>query len=554
MLLSRAPLTEISSSQVNNPRKLAARQQTYGKHRRLATVQASIWEFPVNEDKRIENSKQPANDSPSPDLHDQLANRLEDLAIASHDASAKPVLEKVGSDDTTIFQKPALGKLDSENRPIPAKLEPSSNPLARRDSRRARTATHKSVTLPFELDVTALLRESHAYTKKNLAEIKSFSEFADKLNKQFAIKKHADGSFGDVYKLFAHSSTKSSSKNRLERLGGGVLKIIPLCGKTGPGARKFSRVEDVLSEVRVLRRLDALHGFTRFRDVHVVQGRYPASFAKAFHDYNNEVRESETAPPERFNARQLFAILDMDDAGNDLECLLEPNIFQIHDIFWACAIVLAYGEATVEFEARDMHIGNICIRPFIRNGQMDVLEHHVSEWSEDQVRHLGLTGIRVTLIDYTLSRAKLQDGTVAFMDLKNKKFLFPPASKDPATLQQRAYYQMRDVVRAASGGKTEDWSRFVPRTNIVWLAYLVEKLLGCQAIEVVEESNEYCAEAQSAMREKLRNVLQVLKVSTGEEGGGGVNSAGELLQLALERLWLNKSEVEWYTQQLESEV
>lgn len=67
MLLSRAPLTEISSSQVNNPRKLAARQQTYGKHRRLATVQASIWEFPVNEDKRIENSKQPANDSPSPD-------------------------------------------------------------------------------------------------------------------------------------------------------------------------------------------------------------------------------------------------------------------------------------------------------------------------------------------------------------------------------------------------------------------------------------------------------------------------------------------------------
>jgi hypothetical protein len=576
--------------QVHNRRKMSARQQTYGKHRRLAVAQAPIWEPTGDEETAVTKSSKPCARSPSLDSVDQIANRLDNLVIASRNTIleskstelesqnspdlldsrlaiadvqgtptiAKHVFEKLESSGIPSLVKPVLDNVDSQNAADGSHTTPApQNQLV--PTNRATRRTNKSCILPLELDVTALLHESSAHTKntKSTSDIITFHDFAAKLNKQFDIKKLSDGSFGDVYKLIPHSSTKSSSKDRLEQLGGGVLKIMPLAGNTGFGSRKFSRIENVVSEVKVLRRLDALHGFTRFRDVHVVQGRYPDSFVEAYYTFDQEVRPCDAPNPVKFTEKQLYAIVDMDDAGEDLEsCLEAPNIFQIHDIFWATAIVLAHGETKVEFEARDMHVGNICVRPFTRNGSMDIPGHLLSGWSKDQVRHLGLTETRIALIDYTLSRARMTDGSVAFFDLSKKRsMLIPAADGKPLTLQQRAYAQTYDLVRAASArsSKKEDWSLFVPRTNVAWLSYLLTSMLEIRAPDFPEASNAACIEAQEAMLKKLESVVRALKLAV-SGGDAGVGSAEELLALALRSQWLNRSEVEWYSQRLESEL
>ena len=562
------------SLQVHNRRKMSARQQTYGKHRRLAVAQAPIWESTGDEDTAVTNSNKLCARSPSLDSDDQLANRLENLVINSRNTIPESKSTNLESQDSPDFldsrlaipgfqgaptiAKPVLDNVDLQNAADGGHTTPAP-PNQLLPTHRATRRTNKSCILPLELDVTALLHESSAHTKttKSASDIITFHDFAAKLNKQFAIKKLSDGSFGDVYKLIPHSSTKSSSKNRLEQLGGGVLKIMPLAGNTGFGSRKFSRVENVVSEVKLLRRLDALHGFTRFRDVHVVQGRYPDSFVQAYYTFDQEVRPCEAPNPVKFTEKQLYAIVDMDDAGEDLEsCVEGPNIFQIHDIFWATAIVLAHGETKVEFETRDMHVGNICVRPFTRNGSMDIPDHLLSGWPEDQVRHLGLTETRITLIDYTLSRARMTDGSVAFFDLSKKRsMLIPAADGKPLNLQQRAYAQTYDLVRAASArsSKKEDWSLFVPRTNVAWLSYLLTSLLEIQDPDFPKASNAACMKAQEAMLKKLESVVRALKLAV-SGGDAGVGSAEELLALALWSPWLNRSEIEWYSQRLESEV
>ena len=589
MAPSRAPLMELSV-QFRNHRSMSARQQTYGKHRRPAGAQDPIWESTGDEETAVTKSNKPYNRSSLLD-DDQLASSFEKLVVASHntipeskstelksqdspgllearlttsDSQGTPTFTKncVGeleSSNVPSLAKPVLGKLDSQNHDAAdtSHTPPTSSDHLAPTSRVTRRTKETSPLLP-ELDVTALLRESYAHTNntKSFPQIIPFNDFAAKLNKQFTIKKLSDGSFGDVYKLVAHSSTKSSSKDRLEQLGGGVLKVMPLAGNTGFGSRKFSRVDNVVSEVKVLRRLDALHGFTRFRDVHVVQGRYPDSFLDAYNVFDEEVRECGAPNPVKFTERQFYAVIEMDDAGEDLEeCLLGPNIFQIHDIFWAATIILAHGESQVEFETRDMHAGNICLRPFTHNGTMDISDHQLSSWSKNQVRHLGLTETRVTLIDYTLSRASMEDGSVAFYDLSKARTMLMPANDKPLTLQQRAYAQTYELVRAASAKskKKEDWSLFVPRTNVAWLSYLLTSLLEIRDPDYPEASNEACIQAQDTMLGKLQCVVRALRLAT-SGGDAGAGSAEALLALALRSQWLNRSEIEWYSQRLESEL
>jgi serine/threonine-protein kinase haspin len=203
-----------------------------------------------------------------------------------------------------------------------------------------------------------------------------------------------------------------------------------------------------------------------------------------------------------------------------------------------------------------MHNGNICVRSITPNGTIEVPDHQLSTWSENQTMHLGLTGMRLTLIDYTLSRARLEDNSIAFQDLKDIKFLFTRPGQQPASIQQRAYDQMRDAVRAASASNTstskkEDWSLSVPRTNIVWLYYLLTLFLE-HDLWVPEASNAACLRAQDAMRTKLESVLVGLEAgATGE--GACFGSAGELLEGVLESGLLGREEVEGYVKQLESE-
>ena len=123
---------------------------------------------------------------------------------------------------------------------------------------------------------------------------------------------------------------------------------------------------------------------------------------------------------------------------------------------------------------------------------------------DDVARELerGWTGVKVTLIDYTLSRAKVDDvvGEIAHYGFEDES-LFEGKRTSPSSLppcvptqlnhsshtflsflfhadsgdyQFDIYRQMRSIVTSK---ETTSWSTYKPLTNVLWLHYLAHKLL-----------------------------------------------------------------------------
>lgn len=122
-------------------------------------------------------------------------------------------------------------------------------------------------------------------------------------------------------------------------------------------------------------------------------------------------------------------------------------------------LTLAVAESKYEFEHRDLHWGNILLRQtedkeahFVLNGQ------HISVPTE---------GVQVTIIDYTLSRMLYKRTYLQFNDLATDEDLFS-ATGD---YQFEIYRLMRKRLGNA-------WSAFEPYTNVLWLHYVIDKMVS----------------------------------------------------------------------------
>lgn len=188
--------------------------------------------------------------------------------------------------------------------------------------------------------------------------VQRFSTWASRSATMFDVAKLAEGSYGEVYKLHLRdeSSRPAVLKSKLAKLkayGNGVFKVVPLCARKGPGSKKFTSIEEMVSEIKMLKYLDPIPGFARFREIHVVQGRFPESFQRAWDHYkatNDDSINPNPANKKAYPDTQLWAILEMDDAGCELEKFRWSSIFQIYDIFWGVAMSLARAEEYALFE------------------------------------------------------------------------------------------------------------------------------------------------------------------------------------------------------------
>lgn len=188
--------------------------------------------------------------------------------------------------------------------------------------------------------------------------VQKFGSWAARAGNMLEVVKIAEGSYGEVYKLRLREEVckKEMSKSKLARLkayGDGVFKVVPLRAQSGPGSKKFTSIEEIVSEVKMLKYLDPIPGFARFREIHVVQGRFPESFQKAWDHYKKTKDDCLNPNPSSKKAypdSQLWAIIEMDDAGCELEKFAWSSIFQIYDIFWGVAMALARAEEYAQFE------------------------------------------------------------------------------------------------------------------------------------------------------------------------------------------------------------
>jgi serine/threonine-protein kinase haspin len=190
--------------------------------------------------------------------------------------------------------------------------------------------------------------------------IQKFDAWAARAGEMLEVVKLAEGSYGEVYKLRLREDIcqKEMSKSKLARLkacGDGVFKVVPLRAQSGPGSKKFTSIEEIVAEIKMLKYLDPIPGFARLREIHVVQGRFPGTFQKAWDHYKKTKDDCLNPNPSSKRAypdSQIWAIIEMDDAGSELEKFSWSSIFQVYDIFWGVAMALARAEEYALFEVR----------------------------------------------------------------------------------------------------------------------------------------------------------------------------------------------------------
>nr|XP_001402071.2 hypothetical protein ANI_1_2016184 [Aspergillus niger CBS 513.88] len=435
--------------------------------------------------------------------------------------------------------------------------------------------------------------------------VQKFGSWAARAGNLLEVVKIAEGSYGEVYKLRLREELckKEMSKSKLARLkayGDGVFKVVPLRAQSGPGSKKFTSVEEIVSEVKMLKYLDPIPGFARFREIHVVQGRFPENFQTAW-DYYKKTKDDCLNPnpssKRAYPDSQLWAIIEMDDAGCELEKFSWSSIFQIYDIFWGVAMALARAEEYALFEHRDLHLGNVCIRSTRPEGRMDPpTDHEII--SQSFTSGFGLSTLETTIIDYSLSRAELRMSEetelveVASSDL-DKKQIFDAIGRDEDEIMLRNTYRyMRAEVYHGEPLRTEKspdipgiWAEYAPRTNLVWLVFLLKSLLKNRKSEpaatapatparqplapcspnrglkkqvarsplekikqqqqlehkprVTAATQEYISQLKKTLEDRLQGVLELLDLESGHED---MCCAADLVAYAIDTQWLDEKD------------
>ncbi|KAH7392217.1 hypothetical protein DE146DRAFT_661940 [Phaeosphaeria sp. MPI-PUGE-AT-0046c] len=394
-----------------------------------------------------------------------------------------------------------------------------------------------------------------------------FERWSSELEPHFDITKIAEASFSEVYRLSSLNSVSAPSQES-------VLKVVALktppeapfpCqiqaravrDREGQLAKEMaereendvwkSDIADVLSEVKLLQNLNHIPGFTNFRDLTILQGRPSPAFADAWKSWNKSRprgKKSEFPDPSKkisYEDTQLWAIVEMQDAGTDCEKIMEygglSSIWEVWDVFWGVCLSVAKAEEACRFEHRDLHMGNICVRSSRSGGKVtDVTVN-------DPIRRkFRFTGLETTVIDYTLSRAEMlpspsrrsscstgctttptstpdsSELDVAWLDLNKDPALFEGDASEEYQYEIYRYMRgaalfknpMQSVAESeipeiprrsprknthirfdedesdsahktttSSPARTEEniWKSFHPKTNLVWTHFLLHKLL-----------------------------------------------------------------------------
>ena len=216
-------------------------------------------------------------------------------------------------------------------------------------------------------------------------------------------KKVGEGSYGEVFLL--HKVADDDPP---------VLKVVPVNGTTEVNGQSQTRLPDMLAEVVVSSELNKLKQvcnkrdkyaaptFTQLRNCFLVEGSYPPTLLDKWDEYHTYVGSENDRPDEHLFSntadQQHFVALEYANGGKDLEHIVLKNATEGLSIFHQVAYALAgtiivyslytpyfknfrtcpkvfiavehsisytfpVAERAFQFEHRDLHWGNILVRP-----------------------------------------------------------------------------------------------------------------------------------------------------------------------------------------------
>ncbi|XP_066516326.1 uncharacterized protein haspin isoform X2 [Hoplias malabaricus] len=266
--------------------------------------------------------------------------------------------------------------------------------------------------------------------------------------------KIGEGTFGEVF------STISGSGQTV------ALKIIPVEGSQKVNGEPQKTFGEILHEIIISKELSSLNsketnktsGFIGLNNLHCVQGCYPQSLLKAWDKFDRE-KGSENDRPDFFSKEQFFVILEFEFGGSDLENMNGKlfSMAQAKSVLHQVTAALAVAEQALSFEHRDLHWGNILVKTTKEKNNNFLLN--------DTAYSIETRGVHVNIIDYSLSRLEI-DGLTVSCDISNDKELF----------MGQGDYQF-EIYRLMKKENNNCWGEYNPHSNVLWLHYLVDKLL-----------------------------------------------------------------------------
>lgn len=140
--------------------------------------------------------------------------------------------------------------------------------------------------------------------------------------------KIGEGVYGEVFKN--HYCSGEST----------VLKIIPIEGCVSVNGEPQKGFHEILPEIIISSKLSELRndthfstsGFVQLKNVRCVQGKYPKHLIEHWENYDKK-NNSENEHPNIFIDSQIFIVLELADAGIDMESVQFRNAIQATSIF-----------------------------------------------------------------------------------------------------------------------------------------------------------------------------------------------------------------------------
>ncbi|KAI5424627.1 serine/threonine-protein kinase haspin homolog [Lathyrus oleraceus] len=273
------------------------------------------------------------------------------------------------------------------------------------------------------------------------------------------VVKVGEGTYGEAFKV-----------------GNCVCKIVPFDGDLRVNGEIQKKSEELLEEVLLSKTLNQLRGndgvsnnnlcrtFIESKEFRVCQGLYDEVLVRAWEDWDHK-HNSENDHPNEFPEQQCYMVFVQQHGGKDLEGFVLLNFDEARTLLVQVAAGLAVAESAYEFEHRDLHWGNILVS---RSDDSATLQ-----FTLDGKNLLVETyGLMISIIDFTLSRMNTGD-SILYLDLSADPDLFKGPKGDK---QSETYRKMKEV--------TEDWwEGSFPKTNVLWLVYLVDILLTKKTFE-----------------------------------------------------------------------
>ncbi|XP_019515364.1 PREDICTED: serine/threonine-protein kinase haspin [Hipposideros armiger] len=266
-------------------------------------------------------------------------------------------------------------------------------------------------------------------------------------------EKIGEGVFGEVFQTIANHTPVA-------------LKIIAVEGPDLVNGSHQKTFEEILPEIIISKELSLLsdevcnrtEGFIGLNSVHCVQGSYPPLLLRAW-DHYNSTRGSANDRPDFFEEDQLFIVMEFEFGGTDLEQMRKQlsSIATAKSILHQITASLAVAEASLHFEHRDLHWGNVLLK------KTSLKELHYT--LNGKTSTIPTRGLQVNIIDYTLSRLE-RDGILVFCDISMDEDLFTGEGD----------YQF-EIYRLMRKENNNCWGEYHPYTNVLWLHYLTDKIL-----------------------------------------------------------------------------